>query len=261
MVKVLSISGIRMNNIELAYIVPVFFNQKNSCVLTDLLRHYAQYEEGLLAKIHFIIVDDCSPLEVRIPADITLNYSLFRISTDIRWNQAGARNLGVVYAPCPKIILSDSDHVFPEALFRKILCSSVPRRTLFKFRRENAQGQRIKSAYNIFYTSKALFFAALGYDETFCGHYGYEDVFFREVHQKIGTRVKSFSWNTRIVAPDIDREHSYHSLIRETKINKLLLDTKRRVMSDQGPYASHSGLFLNFNYHKVQEHRMVVKQY
>lgn len=254
---VLSMSTFTKNGIELAYVVPVFFNQKNSQVLTDLLGKYAQYDQHILSKIRFIIVDDCSPLEVCIPANINLNYSLFRISSDIRWNQAGARNLGVVFAPCPKIILTDCDHVFPEALFRKILASPVPMHTLFRFRRENAQGQRIKSAYNIFYTSKALFFAALGYDETFCGHYGYEDVFFREFHRKIGTRVKRFSWLSRIVAPDINREDSYHSLIRDTTRNKCLLDAKREVLHGPQPYTSHSGLFLNFNYHKVQEQCMV----
>lgn len=239
--------------IELSYILPVFFNQQNSKVLDDLLKHYASYDPAILQKIQFVIVDDFSPIPVAIPANVQVNYQLFRVETDIRWNQAGARNLGVVYALSPKIILTDCDHIFPESLLRKILKSKIPRKTVFRFRREDAGGDRIKSAFNIFYTSKAVFFSTLGYDEEFCGNYGYEDQLFREFQLRIGNKISRFSLRERIISPDIDRDHSYHNLIRDTQVNKALMDKKLAVLKGNNPFSAHSRLFLNFNFKKIDE--------
>jgi hypothetical protein len=246
----------RINRLELSYILPVFFNQNNAVVLYELLARYASYSSELISKIQFIIVDDCSPVSITVPSSINLNYRILRIDTAIDWNQGGARNLGVVYAPSPKIILTDCDHIFPEILLRKILKSRIPRRTVYRFRREDAHSRRIKSAFNIFYTSKSVFFSTLGYDEEFCGFYGYEDQFFRELQLKIGNKISRFSLRHRIISPDIDREHSYHSLERDTCRNKKLMEWKLHLLNTNEPFSSHSRLFLNFSFRKYEEHWM-----
>lgn len=243
-------------NIELCYIMPVFFNQQDTKVLTDSLRVYSTYHPELLKRIQFIIVDDHSPIPVTIPDDIKVNYLLFRITDDIQWNQAGARNLGVVHATAPRIILTDCDHLFPEKLLEKIIQSRIPRRTLYKFKREDAKGAPTHSACNIFYTSKSLFFSTLGYDEEFCGHYGYEDVMFRYFQKRIGHRLTYFSRRHKIISTAIDRENSYHNLVRDTARNELLLNKKRELLKTREPFTAHSRLFLNFKYEKVKEHRI-----
>lgn len=82
------------SHIELTYVTHFYCNQKNINSITDLLKKYETYSRNLIEKIEFIIVDDCSPLEYEIP-DLNLNYRWLKITTDIQWNQGGARNLGV----------------------------------------------------------------------------------------------------------------------------------------------------------------------
>lgn len=240
-------------NIDLCFIIPVYFNQKDAKSLFDSLRIYSSYDPELMRRIQFIIVDDHSPIPVMIPKDIRLNYQLFRIMDDIPWNQAGARNLGVVNATSPRLILTDCDHLFPEKLLKKIITSKIPEKTFYKFKREKANGESTHSACNIFYISKGTFFSTLGYDEEFCGHYGYEDVMFRYFQKRIGHSLKYFTrWN-KIISTDVDRDNSYHSLVRDTARNEVLLHKKRELLKTNNPFAAHSRLFLNFKYQKVQE--------
>lgn len=241
------------SDIQLSYVIPVFFNQENTEALDNLLEHYASYDPLLLAKIEFVVVDDCSPLPVTIAKELRLNYQILRIKTDLSWNQAGARNLGVTYASAPKLIITDCDHIFPEALLRKIIRSRLPKRTLFKFRRCDENQNRINSAFNIFYTSKLVFFSTLGYDEEFCGNYGHEDSMFRYFQKRVGNRICSFSWNIKISTPIINREKSYHSLTRDTRINEKLLQEKCELLKEVDFFKAHSRKFLNFEYQKVAE--------
>lgn len=239
--------------IDLCYIVPVYFNQKNTDVLTDLLKTYAGYKQELMKRIQFIIVDDHSPIPVIIPEEIKLNYVLFRVTDDIQWNQSGARNLGVVYATSPRIILTDCDHVFPEKLLEKIVESKIPEKKIYKFKRVKANGEPSNSACNIFYLSKSTFFSVMGYDEEFCGNYGYEDVMFRYFQKRMGHSIRYFTRKHKIISSAIDRDNSYHSLVRDTTINEKLLQQKRELLKTNNPFAAHSRLFLNFNYEKVKE--------
>ncbi len=240
-------------SIELSYIMPVFFNQENANVLIDLLTLYSTYDKKVLEKIEFVIVDDCSPIDIVIPKSLSINYQLLRITDDIRWNQGGARNLGVVYAKSSKIILSDCDHVFPEELLAKILKSRTPTRTLFKFKRTDAEGKNTNSPCNIFYTSKRVVFSTLAYDEEFCGNYGYEDVLFRAFQLRLNNKINYFTRRKKIISSNIDRDQSYHNLNRDTKINEELLNKKLEILKGNSPFSCHSRLFLNFKYEKVLE--------
>ncbi|GGK12327.1 MULTISPECIES: glycosyltransferase [Parabacteroides] len=244
---------IQQTKIELSYIMPVFFNQKDTKVLTDLLEAYSKIHPDILRRIQFVIVDDCSPIEVKIPNHIHVNYQLYRIKSDIRWNQGGARNLGVTCAISPKIILSDCDHFFPEKLLAQILDSKIPQKSLYKFKRVDTTGHSLQSPCNIFYTSKAIFFSTLGYDEEFCGNYGYEDVMFRHFQEIIGNKLKYFTRFKKIISNTIDRENSYHSLIRDTSTNLDLMEKKMKLLKGKNPFYAHSRLFLNFEYEKKEE--------
>lgn len=241
------------SSIQLSYVVPVYFNQQSAQTLIELLLRYNSYAKEVVAPIQFLIIDDASPLPITIPEEIHLNLSVYRITTDISWNQSGARNLGVVYAKSPKILLSDADHCFPEKLLFNILKSSIPKRTLYKFKRADHLGNTIGKAMNIFYTSKSIFFQTLGYDEEFCGNYGYEDVYFFDFQKIIGNNIKYFTRFTKIVANKVDRELSYHSLERNTEINKALYEKKKALLTGNNPFASHSRAFLQFDWTLVDE--------
>lgn len=241
------------SKIQLSYIVPVYFNQENADTLTNLLLHYASYAKEVIEHIQFVIVDDCSPLPINIPLAIKLNISLYRIQSDIKWNQCGARNLGVVHAKSPRILLTDSDHRFPEKLLKDILNSRIPKKNIYKFKRMSQQGVAMGKNVNIFYTSKSVFFQALGYDEEFSGNYGYEDVYFNELQRKIGNSVGYFTRFKKIVSCEIDRQSSYHSLQRDTTINEALFKKKMALLQDKDPFVSHSRRFLQFDWRLLWE--------
>lgn len=244
-------------NIDLCIIMPVFFNQKDTKSLTDSLRVYAGYAPELMRRIQFIIVDDHSPIPISIPEDINLNILLFRVTDDIQWNQAGARNLGATYATSQRMILTDCDHMFTEKLLYKIIDSRVPTKKIFIFKRETMDGKPINSACNIFYISKSTFFSTLGYDEEFCGYYGYEDVMFRYFQKRIGHRLRYFTYKYKIISTTVDRENSYHDLVRDTDRNEKLMEKKKELLLNScDPFACHSRLFLNFKYEKVMDRRV-----
>lgn len=241
------------SDIRLSYVVPVYFNQRDAHTLIDLLLRYNSYAKEVISHIQFVIVDDGSPLPIEIPPEINLNISLYRITTDIRWNQCGARNLGVVYAKSPRILLSDSDHYFPEKLLRAILNSRIPKKTVYKFKRVDQQGLAIAKAMNIFYMSKSVFFQTLGYDEEFSGNYGYEDLYFLDLQRRIGNSIRYFTRFKKIVATEVDRELSYHSLARDTEINIALYRKKKELLKGRDPFVSHSRTFLQFDWTLVEE--------
>ncbi len=137
-------------DIELSYIMPIFFNQENAKVLIDLLTTYSNYDEKIVSKIQFVLVDDASPIAIEIPADVKINYHLLRITDYIEWNQVGARNLGIVYSKSDKIIVADCDHIFPENLLRSILKSKTPHKTLYEFKRVDSEGKKENAHQNYF---------------------------------------------------------------------------------------------------------------
>lgn len=245
----------RYNSLEISYIVPVFFNQGNSDLLNDLLKTYATYSKKVLERIQFVLVDDCSPTHISIPEDINLNILLLRVTDDILWNQGGARNLGVMFAKTSKIVLADVDHFFPEVLFSKMLSAQIPNK-LFKFKRISHIGERATSACNIYFSSKSIFFKSLGYDEEFCGNYGFEDTMFFELQKKLGTKKCYFNRRNRIIVKRVDNDPNYHSLKRDTETNRILFQKKLGQLKSKNPYKCHSRLFINFKWEIMEERFM-----
>jgi len=245
-----------LSHIRASYVMPLFFNQKNADSLISLLRHYETYPRDLMRMIMFVLVDDCSPVGIEIPDDIDLNWTLYRVDSDIEWNQAGARNLGATMAPSENLVLTDVDHTFPEALLRRICETRIPLRRFYKFKRANPDGSKKHSACNILLLSKGGFFESMGYDEEFCGHYGYEDVAFRHTLAHLGYKLRYLTRRVRIVSTEIDRNESYHSLERSLEHNERLLQKKLPLIDSRYPLAGHSRRFLNFEWHKVGMHLM-----
>lgn len=242
----------RYTNLEISYIVPMFFNQGYSELLNDLLKTYSTYSNKILERIQFVLVDDCSQTPIRIPDDINLNILLLRVTDDIRWNQGGARNLGVMLAKTSKIVLTDVDHIFPEVLFSKMLSAKVPSK-IYKFKRSNNTGEKETSACNIYFSSKSVFFKSLGYDEEFCGNYGFEDTMFFEFQKKLRTKKCYFNRRNRIIVKRVENDPNYHSLKRDTESNRILFQKKLEQLNSKNPYKCHSRLFINFKWEITEE--------
>jgi len=244
------------SHIRLTYITHFYLNQGSPDPVLDLLRRYERYAPDLLDRVHFVIVDDGSPLPVEVPP-FDLNLTWLRIDEDIRWNQAGARNLGVVYAKADNILMTDLDHEFPEATFRHMAEASPCGKNIYKVRKEDrATGRVGKGHSNTFFMSRARFFRFWGYDEEFAGRYGAEDVRFAKFQRAQGSRVLYLpSPCVCFHRDDIDRGRGYHTLRRDLSLNTPVDARKRFEMERYGHEAGHSRMFLNFTWTKVRESR------
>lgn len=84
----------------------------------------------------FIIIDDGSPLQYEIP-NFNLNLRWIKINENIKWNQARARNLGVLSVKSDKF--TDLDHIFYEDTLKFMVDSDFKRGEIYKFRSTHSQ--------------------------------------------------------------------------------------------------------------------------
>jgi hypothetical protein len=237
------------SHIRLTYITHYYLNQDRTETITALLEAYAAYDPELLDRIHFVVVDDASPLRIN-PPDLGLNLTWLRIREDIRWNQGGARNLGVTYAKSDNILLTDLDLHFPESTLRALVEAGPCGKSIYKFmEQDRVSGQMRKGHPNTFFLSRARFLRFYGYDEEFTGNYGAEDFRFVKFQKSQGSRQKYFDKrHTYFVRTEIDRKRAYHSLQRDLSANTPV-DSRKRFENEQfGHEYGHSRMFLDFTW-------------
>lgn len=238
-----------MQQIRLTYITHFYFDQKSPDTLLDLLHKYESYSSSLLDQMHFVIVDDCSPLEFEIP-EFKLNLTWLRITDDIRWNQGGARNLGATYAKSDKILLSDLDLEFPEHTLQRMVDARNPGKHFYKIYRKDRETSAIRKGHpNTFFMSRGRFIRLYGYDEEFSGGYGAEDYRFVKFFKYHGSwqhhLPKRFYCHKRT---EINRDGAYHSLKRDFSRNTPIDQRKRSELLEWGAEGGHSRMFLNFRW-------------
>ena len=231
-------------NLELTYVIPIFQENEDFNDLEKIINIYSKYGPDIRNKIHFIFVDDCSPIPIVIK-NKKINYTLVRIVDNIVWNQPGARNLGVTLAKTPKLILTDLDYIFPETILRDLLAKKIPKE-IYKFR-VSKDGKKIISHVNTFFCSKSTFFKSLGVDEAFSGNYGYDDTYFTELQLHLGTRFKKYRKEMITTF-----EHQHHNLTRNTDHNLKLLEIRRQAMKSKNPFYAHSRKFLCFDWKVIE---------
>jgi len=250
------------SNISLTYIINFYLNQNSINVIFDVLRRYERYSPDLLDKLHFVIVDDCSPMTYVVDS-LDLNITWLKIDKDIMWNQGGARNLGTIYAKSDNILLTDVDFEFPQETLDALANSAPCGRSIYKIRKKDLNTGRVgKGHANTFFMSRARFLRYYGYDEEFSGHYGAEDFRFVKFHKAQGSRQKYFDsryfcYNRN----DIDKEEGYHDLYRDLSCNTPVDSRKKFEMDVFGHEAGHSRTFLNFTWEKIYENKRDVKMH
>ncbi len=257
-----SISG-KINDwshIRLTYVIHFYLNQGDSAPVIDLLRKYEGFSAGVLDRIHFVIVDDGSPLDVP-PPELALNFTWLKINEDIRWNQGGSRNLAVTYARSDNLLLSDLDLEFSEETLRALVNAKPCGRNFYKFRLlDPGTGITGKGHPNTFLISRARFLRHGGYDEEFCGHYGTEDFRFVKYQKAQGSRQLYFDKrHVCMRRTDINREKQYHSLYRDLSFNTPVDARKKFEMETYGHEAGASRTFLNFTWQQRGENRRDVR--
>jgi len=250
-----------MSHIELTYVTHFYFNQGNIESLKELVKVYESYPAKLLDRIHFVFVDDCSPLEFD-PLITRLNATWLRINEDISWNQPGARNLGITYAKSDKIIITDLDKLIPQETFEYMLAAPKPNKTIFKMRRLEKDGTlNMRGHPNTFFLSRWRFMQLHGYDEDYSGSYGYDDQGFIKHMKDHGTRQKYLPNKLYCINRKLNLNDSYHSLERDLSGNKPVYLKKKDERALFGSGAGHSRRFLGFTWSIVSEQRRAKPEY
>lgn len=236
------------SHIGLTYITHFYCDKPGSFDhVRGLLEAYAAYPADILDRMHFVFVDDGSPVPYEIP-DVNLNLTWLRITEDIPWNNPGARNLGVTYAKSDKIAVTDLDHQFPAETFRHILNGGECGRNFYKIYRTDAEGKIQRSHPNLFVMSRARFMRLWGYDEHFCGHYAHDDVWFSRFQKWHGSRQRHLPKHIRVFVRTKEQRSFTHSLQRDLTTNEKIFAEKRAAIESHGEYQGHTRRFLDFKW-------------
>ena len=191
-------------------IVMPFFDEHDA--LRKHLIEWKDYPHGVSA----IVVDDCS---VNSPAELLrespIPVRLYSVLEDIQWNQPGARNLGMLMCSTEWVLSTDIDHILPAATAHKIMQISLTSRAFYTLGRIGAP----KPHLNSLLLTREAYWDAGGFDEDFCGNYGYDDTDFRQRLSRIRrlTHLKRIAM--RVVKSSVRRK-------REPKVNRALLKAK-----------------------------------
>jgi hypothetical protein len=115
-------------------------------MLKEQQRVWQAYPESLRAKIHVIVVDDCSPKGVRpSPKAVTVSglgsFRIYRLVEKIRWNWLACRNLGARLATTDWLLLTDIDHVVPVETAARLVHGELKPDYAYRFSRADAPHQ------------------------------------------------------------------------------------------------------------------------
>lgn len=159
-----------MNDVTLC--LPYYMNPG---MLRLQYENLAGLPDELKAHLRLIVVDDGSPRDPALPppADIGLPVEIFRIGVDVRWNQDAARNIAAHEARDGWLLLTDIDHLPPSWTLRAVLRDRLDGHCVYRFARATApELTPYKPHPNSWLMTRAMYWAAGGYEERTAGFYG-----------------------------------------------------------------------------------------
>ncbi len=263
---------------QITLVVPYY---KNPSMMARQIAEWENWSDEARAAFQIVIVDDGSPpdeygLSMLIcdhayPAWIGRFLHLYRVDTDIPWNQHGARNLGAHVADTPWLMMIDIDHVVPagtaDAIARNVALfegMQATRDQWFKFPRIRigaADETRAKDGWlgippeatdvpigpglNIYLCPRDAYWRAGGYNEDFCGTLCGDSQFLRELANDLGPPVVldcPLHVHTRHSIPDANTT----GLSRDPEPGRKLVAAAKRAGTVKGhaPY-------MRFPWHRV----------
>jgi len=179
-------------------IIYTYYNGND--LLDDYLYHWNNNFNNTTHDINFVIVDDHSTkkaIDVVNRTNINCNLQIYYIEDNIIWNEEGAKNLGVKQTNADIVLLLDWDCVIYEKLVQEILSWDFSDKLYYQFyiiQDSHASKQsntpikydfikdkiKFHRHYAAVCMSRGLFNKCGGYDEDFCGNYGYSDMIFSD---------------------------------------------------------------------------------
>lgn len=212
-----------MNKISL--VIPYY---KTENIIPKKFEEWQSYDEDVQNNLEIIIVDDGSPERTRFEEhwiDTNLNIKLYRITTDIPWNECGANNLGVKVASNEWIFRSDVDWSIPNNTIKNIMNIELCKDSLYMFCGMNfVSKERVSYPPNIFVMHKETFWKIGGYDEDTRGHYGSDLSFRYRVDFVFGIRRIPTEW---FVESHVDASKQ-HGLERDPSFCYQQLEEKKQ---------------------------------
>jgi len=168
------------NQREISVVFPYYENPQ---MLALQWKEISQYPQSVKDAIEVIIVDDASSVS---PASDVLRpeglprISIFRIATDVRWNQDAARNIGAYEAHGPWLLLTDIDHMVPASTLIQLRDMEKDESVFYSLGRTKFDGGGMREPHpNSYVMTKKLYWDIGGHDEDFAGIYG-KDFLFRK---------------------------------------------------------------------------------
>jgi hypothetical protein len=215
------------NRILLTIAFPYYNNEP---ALERQMTLWSSYPEPMRRKIRFIIIDDGSRDCIKLAPAAPMNLCIARITKDIRWNQPGARNLAMALADTEWMYLSDLDHFLPVESCQRLLDIEKQPDIVYYFRERSESGEETGVHISCFCINKFTFWNLGGYDEDFCGHYGWDDFIFYDLVKK-HCKVHTFD---DLYLTDVDTLKT-PNMRRKHRRNKRLI-RKKRALLQQGKY-------------------------
>lgn len=155
-------------------LVMAYYNNPQMLALHK--REWARYRYP----VEVILVDDGSTTPPDM-GDCPVPYQLYRVLEDRPWHQNGARNLGMAQAT-DWCLLTDMDHLLTAENLDKIRGLNLERGCAYRPRRVWPDGtDREKRHPNSYLLHRDDFWSAGGYDERWCGYYGTDATFRRQL--------------------------------------------------------------------------------
>ena len=172
-----------------------------------------------------IIVDD----GIKTPLDC-IWAEIYRIEQDIPWNQPAANNLGFSKIKDDETVLRmDIDHWIE--LKDLLILPKVKENTIIKFKRlrhdPDGTTKELQAANNIYLTKASTIKTIGGYNEDFCGSYGYDD---KELLYRLSLNRCHVLIHDSIFI-HVCAESSTKNLSRDTSRNKKLFESIKQNQS------------------------------
>jgi hypothetical protein len=168
---------------------------ENAGMLAEQVWKWEHLPADIRENLHVVVVDDGSPTAPASAVKCTpsaaiglASFQLWRMGVDVRWNQDACRNIGVREAPTSWVLLTDMDHVVPEATWRRLMLGKLKKRRVYRFGRVTAPAMTpYKHHPNSWALTRDMYWQAGGYDETLAGRYGTDGDFLNRVRRTAET--------------------------------------------------------------------------
>lgn len=234
----------------------------NPGMLEEHARQWARLPKRVLDLLHVRIIDDGSP---RWPAkDIAktiragnhghaegpASFELYRMKTDVAWNQDACRNIGVKHASSSTewVLLTDMDHVVPRETWERLMFCELDPSVVYRFARVTAPDMTpYKYHPNTWAMRARTFWKCGGYDERLAGNYGTDGDFLVRIRSR-GTRIVDLAEHVVRYPRELVPDASTTTLERKRPEEK---DNIRRLVAARQKDPNWRPLHFSFAYERV----------